>query len=76
VPVRTLLLTVLVSAAAAAPAAAATEARPARLQAPRAADLAYAGAIRTTAATPKTLRVLAASAFWGGTYTANTGEAV
>jgi hypothetical protein len=76
VPVRTLLLTVLVSAAAAAPAAAAADAQPHRLQAPRVADLAYPGTIRTTAATPTTLRVLAASSFWGGTYTANTGEPV
>jgi hypothetical protein len=75
VPVRTLLLTVLVSVAAAALAAAA-DARSHELQAPRVADLAYAGTIRTTAATPQTLRVLAASSFWGGTYTSNTGEAV
>jgi len=75
VPVRTLLLTVLVSAVAALTAAAAG-AQPRVLQAPREADLAYAGTIRTTAATANTLQVLAASSFWGGTYTANTGEPV
>jgi hypothetical protein len=77
VPVRTLLLTVLVSVAAAPPAAAATHApRRGALPAPRVADLAYAGTIRTVAATPNALRVLAAGAYWGGTYTANTGEPV
>jgi hypothetical protein len=77
VPVRTLLVTVLVSVAVAPPAAAATHgAQRGALPAPRVADLAYAGTIRTVAATPKALRLLAASSFWGGTYTANTGEPV
>jgi hypothetical protein len=73
--VKTLALTALACAAAASFATSAN-ARAPRLKAPVAADLAYPGTVHTTLAPKEALRALAATEFWGGTYTASTGEAV
>jgi hypothetical protein len=73
--VKTLALTALACAAAAsfaAPGGAGTR----RLEPPVAAELAYPGTVRTTPAPKGALRALAATDFWGGTYTASTGEVV
>jgi hypothetical protein len=75
VQVKTLVLTALVCAAAASLTASA-DARAPRLEAPVAAELAYPGTVHTTLAPKGALRALAATDFWGGTYTASTGEAV
>jgi hypothetical protein len=71
VSVRVLVLT-LATAAAAAFAAGARGAPPLRLESPTAADLAYAGPVRDSAVSTRTVQ----AAFWGGTYTASTGEPV
>ena len=69
---RVLALT-LAAAAAAVVAAGASGAPGPRLDTPTAADLGYAGAIRDSAISNSTAQ---ASAYWGGTYTASTGEPV
>jgi hypothetical protein len=71
VSVRVLVLTL--AAAAAAVFAAGAGGAPQPLEAPTAADLAYGGPIRDSAVSTRTVQ---ASAFWGGTYTASTGEPV
>jgi len=70
---RVLVLTIAAAAAAAAVAAGAGGAPQPRLEAPTARDLAYGGPIRDSAVATRGLQV---SAFWGGTYTASTGEPV
>jgi len=72
VSVRVLALTLAAAAAAALTAAAGGAPQP-RLEAPTRADLAYGGPIRDAVVST---RMVAASAFWGGTYTASTGEPV
>ena len=72
---RILLWTGVVAAAAALAATAAGAGGRGRLEAPSRADLAYAGVIRDSS-TSTTARTLQASAVWGGTYTASTGEPV
>src|SRR5215208_6051693 len=72
VSVRVLILTLAVATAAALAAGAGGTPAP-RLEAPTTADLAYSGPIRDSAVSTRTVR---ASAFWGGTYTASTGEPV
>jgi len=72
VSVRVLILTLAVAAAAALAAGAGGTSIP-RLEPPTPADLAYSGPIRDSAVSTRTVQ---ASAFWGGTYTASTGEPV
>src|SRR5215218_2947991 len=72
VSVRVLILTLAVATAAALAAGAGGTPTP-RLEAPTPADLAYSGPIRDSAVSTRTVQ---ASAFWGGTYTASTGEPV
>src|SRR5215208_7104463 len=72
VSVRVLILTLAVAAAAASAAGAGGTPTP-RLEAPTPVDLAYSGPIRDSAVSTRTLQ---ASAFWGGTYAASTGEPV
>src|SRR6184192_4023278 len=76
-PLRLVVPTIVLSAIASSAGPAAAAARQDRLPAPVAADVARAGAaipdgtLSTTSA-----RSLAASATWGGTFTASTGEQV
>jgi hypothetical protein len=73
--VKTLALTALACAAAASLGAGANAGTP-RLKAPVTAELAYPGTVHTVRAPKSAVRALAASDFWGGTYTSATGEAV
>src|SRR5215213_1412732 len=72
VSVRVLVLTLAAAAAAALTAGAGGAPQP-RLEAPTPADLAHGGPIRDAVVST---RMVAAAAFWGGTYTASTGEPV
>ena len=69
---RVLALTLAAAAAAALTAGAGGAPQP-RLEAPTPADLAHGGPIRDAVVST---RMVAAAAFWGGTYTASTGEPV
>jgi hypothetical protein len=72
--VRKLLVTAVAASAAALVGAAAGVSTPApRLEPPSRAEFAYAGPIRDSTVTT---RAPQASAFWGGPYTASTGETV